>query len=322
MDKYYYVQAAISVLKGITKEEFQKKVGFVLKEYYDSIKLKYETVSSAGGDKKNDGWVPEKAIFYQFYAPIPKDSLKNDITTKFKNDLNGLVHHVIKENKWKGVINEFIFIVQTFDNDLPENSDDRYNTIVENVKQEFNIDFNYKLDNLDYIEDILNNINDIEVLKRICSKLKVDSFWFIDMIDQPIILQAILKISEEMNNQFAMQKSKNNYKRISSQNKISINNLDEIADKINSIILKLDVVDDAITLMHQSLEESDKFEYLKEKLLNIYNVESKKNKGVELYKIIIKKLSSVFDQMSPAFITATEFLVVYVFDRCDIFEKE
>lgn len=70
MDKYDYITLITDYLRGRTGINFQKLTGVVFREYYLYKNNTYEMPSPYGGDKKNDGWVVEKGLFYQIYAPI------------------------------------------------------------------------------------------------------------------------------------------------------------------------------------------------------------------------------------------------------------
>lgn len=123
-DRYDYISLIIKVLQGTTGMNFQKLVGKVLKEYNKYMGKTYEMPDAYGGDKKNDGWVVEDALFYQIFAPARyNDSLKKNMQKKFSEDLEGLLEKVYKENLWNGNVKEFVFLVNTFDNNLPEDSE-------------------------------------------------------------------------------------------------------------------------------------------------------------------------------------------------------
>ena len=56
------------------------------------------------GDRKNDGYIPEKRIFYQVFAPEDIRRSYSEAATKLVNDFKGLIKH------WNP-INEFYFVV-------------------------------------------------------------------------------------------------------------------------------------------------------------------------------------------------------------------
>ena len=77
MDRYDYINSITEYLRGRTGMNFQRLVREVFREYNAYIGKTYEMPDAYGGDKKNDGWVVEDALFYQIYAPARNnDSLK------------------------------------------------------------------------------------------------------------------------------------------------------------------------------------------------------------------------------------------------------
>jgi len=144
LDKYDYIESIILFLKGITGINYQLQIKEVLSAYYKYIGKLYEMPDFYGGDQKNDGCVIKDGIFYQIYAPTRlKDSLKKEIQDKFTADLNGLLKIIYEEKKWAGKLNEFIFIVNTFDNNLPHDSERYFETKVKEFKDIYSIDFNF-----------------------------------------------------------------------------------------------------------------------------------------------------------------------------------
>ena len=274
-----------------------------------------------GGDQKNDGCVIKDGIFYQIYAPTRlKDSLKKEIQDKFTADLNGLLKIIYEEKKWAGKLNEFIFIVNTFDNNLPHDSERYFETKVKEFKDIYSIDFNFKIVNTDYIRDILILIQDIEVLKQISATLHIKSMIDFNAITEQIITELIIGISGNLNNKLMNNLTEKSYNRISSIKKIDINDLSEKKEEIENIISKLDVVEIAVNTINQDVLCENKFERVKEFIIEKYVELSAKLHGVNLYESLINDvLSYSHDKWNLEI--PIRFLVVYIFDKCDIFEK-
>lgn len=113
---------------------FQDKIGIILREYYANLELTYENPSSAGGDDKNDGWVKENGIYYQIYSPTNyDDSFTKNVLKKFCSDAKGLFENVYNKNLWKRPINQFIFIVNTRDQNVPKDSRQECEKIIVNL---------------------------------------------------------------------------------------------------------------------------------------------------------------------------------------------
>ena len=321
MDKYDYIESIILFLKGITGINYQLQIKEVLSAYYKYIGKLYEMPDFYGGDQKNDGCVIKDGIFYQIYAPTRlKDSLKKEIQDKFTADLNGLLKIIYEEKKWAGKLNEFIFIVNTFDNNLPHDSERYFETKVMEFKDIYSIDFNFKIVNTDYIRDILILIQDIEVLKQISATLHIKSMIDFNAITEQIITELIIGISGNLNNKLMNNLTEKSYNRISSIKKIDINDLSEKKEEIENIISKLDVVEIAVNTINQDVLCENKFERVKEFIIEKYVELSAKLHGVNLYESLINDvLSYSHDKWNLEI--PIRFLVVYIFDKCDIFEK-
>ena len=326
MDRYDYINAIIEYLRGRTGMNFQKLVREVFKEYNACSGKTYEMPDAYGGDQKNDGWVVEDALFYQIYAPARNnESLKKNMQKKFTADLEGLLKKVYEENRWNGRIAEFIFLVNTFDNDLPEDSERYYDKEVARLKKKYNITFKHKVVNLSYVYDILCKIEDKSVLEKISSIMRIIGMIDYNAVSEEIMTKLILKISSNMSKKYINLLQKKNdtdvYERISSVSKISVNKLDEKRDIIESIISKLDVVELAIKNINQDILFENQFDRVKTFIVSRYEELAKQYQGVELYDKIIQDIVSYagYDVIDE---TSVEFLIVYIFDKCDIFEKE
>lgn len=121
----------------------------------------------------------------------------------------------------------------------------------------------------------------------------------------------------------ALQNKANNkqYERVSSVKKISINDLDDKREKIEKIISSLDVVENAVKYINQDILFENRFERVKNYIVDKYAELRESFCGIELYdKLIADVISnSGYEALNEV---GAEFLVVYIFDKCDIFEKE
>lgn len=326
MDRYDYINAIVEFVRGKTGINFQKLVGVVLKEYYLYKKNTYEMPSPLGGDKKNDGWVVETGVFYQIYAPSKNvESQKKDIHAKFSKDLGGLLDNVYNKGLWNGVVNEFIYIVNTFDNDLPEDSERYYEKEAKRFQTEYNISFKYRVVNISYIFDVLCEIENISVLEKISNLLRIKSMIDYNAVSEQIMIDLIMRISANINQKYMNElQNKTNgkkYERVSSIKKISINDLDDRRQRIEKIISSLDVVENAIRYINQDILFENRFERVKIYIVDKYVELRDSFRGIELYDKLIEDVisNSGYDDLNEV---GSEFLVVYIFDKCDIFEKE
>lgn len=322
LDRYDYIESIIIFIKGITGVNYQLQIKEILRAYYKYIGKTFEMPDYYGGDQKNDGWVVEDAIFYQVFAPTRlKDSLKKEIQDKFKSDLEGLLNIVYNEGKWKGKLKKFIFIVNTFDGNLPHDSESFFDSIVRELKGKYEVEFEYSLVNSDYIRDLLSDINDIEVLKRISSTLHIKHLIDFNAITETIIINLIEEISGNLNIKLMGGAGFETYERISSLNKISINNLEDKREEIENIISKLDVVEKAVNDINQDILCENKFERVKNFVIDKYSELSDEYEGVKLYNLLVEETLTYTNSKSLVQIPM-KFLIIYIFDKCDIFKKE
>lgn len=322
MDRYDYIENIVSFLKGITGINYQLQLGEILKIYYEYLGKKYEIPDFYGGDQKNDGYVLEDGLFYQIFAPTRlKKSLKKEIQKKFTEDLSNLLKIIYEEKKWNENLNEFIFIVNTFDNNLPHDSENFFKNKVNMFQEKYSVTFEYKITNTDYIRDILTEVNDIEVLKRISAILRIRNIMDYNAVNEQIIMDLIIGIAGNLSSQFMNEELVKSYQRISSVEKISINSLDEKRDEIERIISKLDVVENAINTINQDILYENKFERVKKQVINKYIELSAQIHGIELYDKLVNEML-LYSQNKWNFDVPMKFLIIYIFDKCDIFEKE
>ena len=322
MDKCDYIEIICLLLRGSTGTNFQSNIKYILKNYYKTKNKTYEMPDFYGGDCKNDGWVVEDSLFYQIYAParIKNASLKKDMQKKFKEDLSGLLDVIYEQHKWNGNIKKFIFIVNTLDLDLPQDSERFYEKQVRDFENKFGIKFECDVVNCDYIKDILYEIEDINVLERITAELRVRKLIDLNSITETMIIELIEGISDNINSKYLNCDFTETYERISTVKKIHINDLDNKKEDIEKIISKLDVVEKAVKDINQDVACSNKFERVKNLIIDKYLTLSNRNHGVALYHELIEEILS-HSHNGFGYISV-EFLIVYVFDKCDIFEKE
>lgn len=324
MDKWDYVESIVSELKGTTDLNFQVKVGEVLKEYYTRHKkLTYEMPNSSGGDDKNDGWVMEEKLFFQIYSPQQfKISFRKDLQKKFSEDLEQLLNLIYNSGKWNGELKEFIFIVNTIDRNLPHDSSRYYETERIRLQNKYNIQFSVKVVNVDFIRDLLLEMND-ENLRNLSSLLRITSRIDYNALTLKIFYELIDILSEGIHLKYRKKLSttSNDYKRISTPEKISLNNLGSISEDIEQLILDLHILDEMINNVYQDLEYTDKLERIILYIIEEYTRLAVNHKGVVLYNELIAKLISYTSNKTTLLMPA-ELLVVYTFDKCDIFEKE
>lgn len=301
--------------------QFQNKAAIILKEYYRNLKLTYENPNPAGGDDKNDGWVVETGIYYQVYAPTNySDSFVSDVFRKFEEDATGLFNNVYNRKLWKAPINEFIFIVNTRDQSTPKDSKLRCKSCIDSLNRRYGSSAKFKLVNVDYLVDLILEINNYKVERNILIKLEIDGMLNYSNLDEKVMLRFLDLLSSNIQEQ-TFSNIGSDYVRISSEKKIKINSLNEYSDKINTMIRRLDIVEKAISTYEKTNPMDDVAEKTTKLVINLYDNLKDSYEGIRLYDQILAGIMDVTSQLS-SFKYAAEFFIIYVFDKCDIFEKE
>lgn len=320
MNKNENIELICMRLQSITKLDFQIKLGYILQEFYEYKGLTYEMPSAGGGDDKNDGWVVEQKKFYQVYAPAQiRSSFAKEIKDKFEEDLSGLLEK-LSEGKWNGDINNFIFIANTFDDHLPKDPDRFFEKTVLELQEKTGYKFEYQVTNLQYIKRLLREVDDQDVLETMKSSINLT----MDVPTGTITDWNMYEFLTDLGSQImtsTYEDNKNNYTRVSNETKISINKLNEKKTEINKIIDNLYVVENAVSMLNQKIDTSDLFDKITRYVIDLYENLSKDYQGAELLDEIYKgiyKLSS----HNLLVEVPSKYLVIYIFDHCDIFEKE
>lgn len=322
MGKREYINIIIQYLKGLSGTNYQLAVGVILRDYYKAIGKTYEMPSSFGGDDKNDGWVIEDALFYQIYSPIHfSSSFALDIKQKYETDLDGLLDIVYNSRKWNGFVNRFVFLVNTRDTNLPKDPDRFYDNTLQKLVSRYSVGntITYEICDNDYLFDKLFSLEPIKV-EQIATKLNLQGLVNYNKTSSSDVIEFIDLVSNSLG-ESGLCGLGTDYTRVSSDYKIEINGLGDKKDRILNIIPKLSIVDDAISHFAQTIEKSQIFETVKNRYILLYDELAKEYTGTELYE---KMLSSILD-FAPtllAYSIPAEMVLVYIFDRCDIFVKE
>ena len=314
-----HVRNIIISIRGSTGNNFQGNVWIILSEYYKYFNKAFEKPQALRGDGKNDGWVPEDKTYYMIYAPFfQKPNLYKEIQGKFKSDLEGLLDKVYGKGLWAKEIKKAILIVNTMDYGLPADTDRAYETIANQLMLDNGVKFEYDVVNSDWIVERLDELP-INILERIEIKLNLHRYTDENIPNFDGLVRTITAISNEaMKTMLTEEKAE--YKRVSNPTKISINNLENKKEKIEQIIEKLGIVESVVNSMNQGAASSIKFTQAKQYIINLYDKNKTEFKGEELYNAIIYSLMDMLPLETNE--NTVDFLVVYIFDKCDIFEKE
>ena len=83
------------------------------------------------GDRKNDGYIPSKGIYFQVYAPEDISKSMNKAVKKLESDFSGLLeewkgvkeYHFVINDKYKGVPPQLAQVIQKIDEDYSIKAD-------------------------------------------------------------------------------------------------------------------------------------------------------------------------------------------------------
>ncbi len=286
------------------KLKIYQKDGYEFQNFFTSIMNKYDSeftpIKTQGniGDRKNDGYIPSKGIYYQVYAPEKVDA--TEAISKIENDLDGLIEY------WndKCPVKEFNFVM----NDKYKGAYPTINAKILEVGKKYNI--TAKLLLASQIENIFFQLKDeeiIEILGNIIS-VPIENLSFSSLND---VIEGIMKMPFKTNDSLIAPAEM--------EEKIKFNNLNEEVSKIlneHSIYIG-------------QLEEyfSNKGDFEKEKVQQILT---------GIYEEAIKKISNnetdsnsirffyIVDKITPSknnisIMNAIYILMSYYFEACDIF---
>ena len=246
------------------------------------------------GDRKNDGYIPEKGIYYQVYAPIEPTTKYNEALKKAKEDFEGLI------KKWDNVL-EYYFVFN-----------DKYNNAPAIMYDELDeIKTKYDLENTDiilakHLEDILFSLDDDKIM---------DIIGFLPSNIEEINLD--FSILHEVV-EYIMKKSSSNKEIIDYPDwneKITFNELENtIAHKyLEAGLLNIDEVENY--LINNSTFSSEE---IRNKLNQIYLELKKHYKGEELFMAIIE---AILPRGDVRYFSAIFAIMSKYFSTCDIFEN-
>jgi hypothetical protein len=248
------------------------------------------------GDRKNDGFVKEKGIYYQVYAPEnPKDSYPN-IVRKLKTDFNGLIKH------WKGV-KEFFFVFNDKYQGL--NADCQHE--IDDIKTQYNLQKTGFVLPKD-LENILMNLSEDQI-EMIVGKIpdpaniKVLSFSIIDEI--------INKIK-----QFPCVEDNAKLVVPDWEQKIKFNNLSSsVGSRLTNGSFYLGQLNDYLN--NQSRFVADD---LRNRLKKMYN-SGKQDKNCQGDILFWKIIQDMSPQQTKDYQEAAIVLLSKYFETCDVFEE-
>lgn len=286
------------------KLKIYQKDGFEFQNFFTSIMSKYDNeftpIKTQGnlGDRKNDGYIPSKGIYYQVYAPERIDA--TDAISKIENDLDGLIKY------WndKCPIKEFNFVM----NDKYKGTYPTINAKILEVGEKYNI--KAKLLLASQIENIFFELKDeeiIEILGNIIS-VPIENLSFNSLND---VIEGIMKLPFKTDESLIAPAEM--------EEKIKFNNLNtQVANILNEHSIYIGQLEEYF---------SNKGDFEREKvqqiLTGIYEESIKKINNDETDANSIR-FFYIVDKITPAqnnisIMNAIYILMSYYFEACDIF---
>ena len=286
------------------KLKIYQKDGYEFQNFFTSIMNKYDSeftpIKTQGnlGDRKNDGYIPSKGIYYQVYAPERIDA--TEAISKIEHDLEGLIEY------WndKCPIKEFNFVM----NDKYKGTYPTINAKILEVGEKYNIKAKLLLAN--QIEKIFFELKDeeiIDVLGNIIS-VPIENLSFSSLNDViEGIMQLPFKIDESLIAPAEMEE------------KIKFNNLNtQVSNILNEHSIYIGQLEEYF---------SNKGDFEREKvqqiLTGIYEESIKKicNDETDANSI---RFFYIVDKITPSknnisIMNAIYILMSYYFEACDIF---
>lgn len=108
--------------------------------------------------------------------------------------------------------------------------------------------------------------------------------------------------------------------KITTIKKIEINQLTNIKEHILSLISASDKIDQYVSYILREGMDLDKYNKLKDYIINEYKLLEPMYSGEELYGKLMDKL--IYNSMLTSQVKILEAFVINIFIRCDIFKKE
>ena len=291
--------------KALARQLFQNKIfkadGQIFENLFGSImnyaEEDFQQIKAWGniGDRKNDGYIRSKGIFYQVYAPEDIRKSYTEAVVKLKRDFNGLEEH------WSP-INEFYFVI----NDKYKGVNADSETAIQEIKEEHNLDEAKILTPKD-LENVLFSLHDDEIFSItgfIPDPANIKQLDY-SILNEVIahIMQLHLNIGE-----------KSRIMLPDWNEKILFNNLSPyVSELLGNGFFQLPSLDEYLKNNSDFLADS-----LRDKMNEIYSKEKGDKKGDDLFWAIVNRASPKAERMYQ---TSVIVIMSKYFETCDIFKE-
>lgn len=307
----------MNAINSCTEMNFQKRITILLDIICDEKGLDFEKVQPSNGDAKNDGWISGKNIYFASYSPNDANiSQNNQIVKKLNDDLDGLCNQVYNNQRWGKEIQEFYLIVNTHDKDLPADPDRLKELKIKEIKNKYNVEFKANVITTNQIKKYLLTEDDV-IISKIADNLDIET-----IINDFSVIDVLDFIDDYCNYLSSTEVYKPNIDnlKITTIKKIEINQLTTIKEHILSLISASDKIDQYVSYILREGMDLDKYNKLKDYIINEYKLLEPMYSGEELYGKLMDKL--IYNSMITSQVKILEAFVINIFIRCDIFKKE
>lgn len=247
------------------------------------------------GDRKNDGYIKTKGIFYQVYAPEDIRKSYPDAVSKLKADFKDL------GSQWSPIY-EFYFVI----NDKYKGVNADSEKTIQELKEAYNLR-NAGFLTAKNIENVLFTLIDDQILNITGFIPDPAAIKQLDFTILNEVIGHIMKLSLNIGDESRIVLPDWN-------KKIIFNNLSEsVSYLLNSGYFQVHSLNEYLSNNSNFLADS-----LRDKMNNIYSQEKDKNNGDNLFWAILNIVSPKEEQMYQT--TAIVVMAKY-FETCDIFEE-
>ncbi|WP_342304384.1 ABC-three component system protein [Methanolobus sp. ZRKC5] len=291
--------------KTIARHLFQNKIlkadGQAFEDLFSAImnyaEPDFQQIKPWGniGDRKNDGYIKSKGIFFQVFAPEDIEKSYTSLVSKLKTDFAGLKTH------WSP-INEFYFVV----NDKNKGVNPDSEKLIQEIKT------SHKLKKAGFwtarkLENILFELEDDQILVITGFFPDPASIKYLDYSILAEVISHIMKLPLPKDDEPEIRYP-------DWDDKIEFNNLSEhVATYLNNGCIQLSSLNKYLKNNSDFLVDS-----LRDKMNEIYIQEKKDNSGDELFWAIINCASPRPEQIYQISVIV---IMAKYFETCDIFEE-
>jgi hypothetical protein len=247
------------------------------------------------GDRKNDGYIKSKGIFFQVFAPEDIDKTYTNMINKLETDFAGL-----KEN-WSP-INEFYFVV----NDKYKGVSPDAEKLIQALKKSHNLERAGFL-TAKYLENILFQLVDDQILTITGFFPDPASIKYLDYSILAEVISYIMRLPLPEDDEPEIRYP-------DWDEKIEFNNLSEhVAKYLNNGCIQLSSLNKYLKNNSDFLADS-----LRDKMNEIYIQEKKDSSGDDLFWAIVNCASPKPEQIYQISVIV---IMAKYFETCDIFEE-